>query len=390
MINIALFGPPGAGKGTQSKLLLEKYNLTYISTGDMLRSEIANNTSLGQKAKDIIEKGGLVSDDIIVQIIEEKINMNPDTNGFLFDGFPRTVVQAYIMEGLMMRMNSSLNCMISLEVPRDQLVARMLERANKQNRADDKSIEIINYRLKEYEDKTAPVAAFYAELEKYYPIDGTGELQEVFGRIDGIIQKSLENERFNFVLYGPPGAGKGTQSKKLAEKYGLVYISTGELIRDEIKKDTEMGRIAKPYIASGNVVPDEIAVKLIERKIAAHSNARGFIFKGFPLTIAQAYIFDGVLKRHNTSLSAVIEITSSTLLSIKRLTARSKTSAARIYDQDTDVIIHRLEVFEQRTAILKDYYQKKNLLQTICGDGEADEVFERLSQVIEKKFKNLR
>ena len=285
---------------------------------------------------------------------------------------------------------SSLNCMISLQVPRDELITRMLERASKQNRADDKNIEIINYRLQEYEDKTKPVADFYNELGKYYPIDGTGELAQVFNRIDQIIQKSLENERFNFVLYGPPGAGKGTQSKLLAEKYGLVYISTGELIRDEIKKDSEMGRIAKPYLAAGNVVPDEIAVKLIEQKIAAHSNARGFIFKGFPLTIAQAYIFDGILKRHNTSLSAVIEITSPTLLSIKRLTARSKSSSARLYDMDMEVIIHRLEVFEQRTSILKDYYSKRNILQTICGDGEAEEVFLRLSDVIERKFKNLR
>ena len=137
MINIALFGPPGCGKGTQSKKLLEKYKLTYISTGDMLREEIANDSALGRQAKEVIEKGGLVDDDIIVQIIENKIKMNPESNGYLFDGFPRTVVQAYILEGLMLRMNSSLTSMICLEVPRNVLVERLSDRASRENRSDE-------------------------------------------------------------------------------------------------------------------------------------------------------------------------------------------------------------------------------------------------------------
>ncbi|MCK7537083.1 MAG: nucleoside monophosphate kinase [Marinilabiliales bacterium] len=137
MFNIALFGPPGAGKGTQSKLLIDKFNLAYISTGDILREEIADGTDLGKSAKSVIEQGGLVSDEIIVQIIEKKIKTNTEVNGFLFDGFPRTVVQAYILEGLLAKLNTSLNCMISLEVPQDVLMNRMLERSKKENRIDD-------------------------------------------------------------------------------------------------------------------------------------------------------------------------------------------------------------------------------------------------------------
>ena len=121
MLNIALFGPPGAGKGTQSQWLVKKYNLTYISTGEILREEIAAGTKLGILAKDIIEKGGLVSDEIIVQIIESKIQKNPNANGFLFDGFPRTTVQCYILEGLLIKLNTSLTCMLSLEVPEDEV-----------------------------------------------------------------------------------------------------------------------------------------------------------------------------------------------------------------------------------------------------------------------------
>ncbi|MBN2756444.1 MAG: nucleoside monophosphate kinase, partial [Bacteroidales bacterium] len=126
MINIALFGPPGAGKGTQSKFLLEKYKLFYISTGDILRNELAEETKLGLQAKSIIEKGGLVSDEIIVQIIEKTIKNNPDVNGFLFDGFPRTFVQAYILEGLMIKLNTKLDALISVEVTEDESVKRLL------------------------------------------------------------------------------------------------------------------------------------------------------------------------------------------------------------------------------------------------------------------------
>lgn len=389
MINIALFGPPGAGKGTQSRMLLEKYKLTYISTGDMLREEIANDTDLGRQAKDIINKGGLVSDDIIVQIIENKIKMNPDSNGFLFDGFPRTVPQAYILEGLMLRMNTSLSCMIALDVPKDELISRMMERSKRENRADDK-MEVIQHRLEEYENKTIPVANFYKELEKFHSVNGLGDLDTVFDRIDGIVQKSLENMWLNFILYGPPGAGKGTQAKKLAEKFNLVYISTGSILREEIANQTEMGKIAQPFVDSGDVVPDEIAIKLIENKIAQHHGANGFIFKGFPLTIAQAYIFDGMLYRMGSKVSCVYDFITPTLQSIKRLSARANTDKARSYDHDIDVIIHRLDVFEQRTSLLREYYRKKNILQTINGVGNEDKVFNELSDRIEKAFKILR
>jgi len=178
MLNIALFGPPGAGKGTQSKLLLEKYNLTYISTGDILREEISKKTPLGIEAKGIIEKGGLVPDDLIVQIIEKKVTMNLNTAGILFDGFPRTVVQAYILEGLLSKMNTSLTCMLSLEVPKDELINRMLERAKVGGRADD-TMDVIKVRLEEYENKTKPVIEFYREKNKYFPIDGVGSVDTI-------------------------------------------------------------------------------------------------------------------------------------------------------------------------------------------------------------------
>jgi len=390
MINIALFGAPGSGKGTQSKMLLEKYKLTYISTGDMLRAEIAQKTKLGLMAKEGIEQGKLASDEIIVQIIEEKIQMSTDTNGFLFDGFPRTVVQSYILEGLLLKMGMTLHCMISLDVPREELTARMSARAAKENRSDDRSMEIINHRLNEYETKTVPVADFYRAQNKFFSVNGLGTVDEIFSRVDAIIEKQLENIWLNIILVGPPGAGKGTQAKKLAKEFNLVYVSTGELIRNEIEKNTEMGCLAQPFLERGDPVPDEIAIRLIENKIKGSHNANGFIFKGFPGTLVQAYILEGLVQKMGSRVSCVYEIKSPTLQSIKRLTARAKTDAARVYDMDMDIIIHRLEIFEQSTKPVLEFYEKRNMLQTFDGVGDEEEIFADISNVIIKAFKNIR
>jgi adenylate kinase len=390
MINIALFGAPGAGKGTQSKLLLEKYKLTYISTGDMLRKEIKEKTKLGLMAKEAIEQGKLVSDEIIVQIIEEKIKMSTDTNGFLFDGFPRTVVQAYILEGLLLKMGMSLTCMISLDVPREELITRMVARAEKENRADDRNLEVINHRLVEYEMKTVPVAEFYRAQNKFFNVNGLGTIEEIFSRVDSFIEKQLENVWLNIILFGAPGAGKGTQAKKLSKEFNLVYISTGELIREEIAKNTEMGIQAQPFLEKGDPVPDEIAIKLLEQKIKQSHGAKGFIFKGFPGTLVQAYILDGLLQKMGSRVSCVYEIKSPTLQSIKRLTARAKTESARVYDMDFDIIIHRLEVFDKFTKPVLEFYEKRNLLQTFDGVGDEDLIFSNISEALTKAFKNIR
>ncbi len=383
MLNIALFGPPGAGKGTQSKMLIEKYNLTYISTGDILREEIAEGTELGLKAKTVIEKGGLASDEIIVQIIEQKIKKNPYANGFLFDGFPRTIVQAYILEGMLFKMNTNLTCMLSLEVPKDELVKRLRERGKVSGRTDDTE-EVIQNRLREYDQKTIPVASFYKDKHIYYGIEGTGSVDDVFQRLDDAIKKSLEDRWVNIILFGYPGAGKGTQAKMLAEEYNLHYISTGKILRQEIKDNTDIGKMAKPYMEKGAIVPDEYAIKLIERKMEEHHKANGFIFKGFPRTMVQAYILDGMLHKVGSTVTSVFELQITATEAVKRLVDRSKTENRRPYDMQIDTIISRLEEYEQRTLKAKEFYNKKHLLHVIDGIGSEDVVQDRLKREIDK------
>ncbi len=387
MLNIALFGPPGAGKGTQSKKLLEKYNLTYISTGDMLRSEIAEGSDLGLRAKNIIAAGGLVDDELVVELIEKTIKSNENARGILFDGFPRTVVQAYILDGLLLKLNTSLDMMISLDVPEHDLLDRLLLRAETSNRPDD-TLDVIKVRLQEYENKTKPVANYYQDQDKYFNINGVGTLDDIFDNIVDHVEKHKSKEYTNIVLLGKPGVGKGTQGQLLAKKHNLVYISTGKLLRKEITNDTEIGKIVEPYMEKGEIVPDEIPIKLIANQIKENPDANGFIFKGFPRTVIQAYILDGLLQRVNMRVSNMIELKLNTLQAIKRLSLRGQDKErARSYDVSTELIINRLEQYNEKTEPVVAFYQKQNKYSKINADGSEEEVFNRLSDEVEKTLK---
>ncbi|MBR3724154.1 MAG: adenylate kinase [Bacteroidales bacterium] len=186
MKNIVIFGAPGAGKGTQSDYIVEKFGLTHISTGDLLRKEIADRTPLGLRIKDIMDAGQLVSDDIVVEMIDNAIAR--DTKGILFDGFPRNVAQAEILDQLLAKHGRSLTCMIRLDVPREELIRRMLERAKISGRSDDNE-ETIKNRLVEYENKTLPVSAYYNKQGKEIKINGLGDI----ARISQDIAKAIES-----------------------------------------------------------------------------------------------------------------------------------------------------------------------------------------------------
>ncbi|MBK6963573.1 MAG: adenylate kinase [Bacteroidales bacterium] len=389
MLNIALFGPPGAGKGTQSEFLTSKYNLYYISTGDLLRKEMAEKTRLGLEAQSIIASGGLVPDEIIVQIIEKTITENPGSNGFLFDGFPRTYIQAYILEGLMIKLHTSLNCLISLNVPEEESVKRLMNRGLTSGRSDDNE-QVIRNRLKEYNDKTLPVLQFYKDRGIYVEVDGTSGIEEVHEQITQIIRQELSKSLFNIVLFGYPGSGRGSQGKALARHFGLEYVATGPMLDQEIKLNTETGKKINELYENGQLVPDEIVVQLIEKKLADSKDIKGFIFKGFPRTLVQSYILDGLLKKHGSSISQIIEIEVPTLELISRLDARSKTEGCMPYDNSTARIVKRLQEHETKTVPVIDKYKQLHGVTKVDGLGTFEEVFERISQEIETGFKRLR
>ena len=190
MINIVLFGPPGSGKGTQAKKLIEKYNLIHLSTGDILRNEIAHGTVLGKKAKAYIDAGELVPDDDIKAMVLKKFDEHKDSNGFIFDGFPRTCDQARFLRHELTDRDLRINIMITLNVPRDEVVKRILKRAEIEGRPDDTK-SIIDKRIEIYQNQAVAIAGFYEKMQKYEPIDGIGTIDEIFKRICDAVDATI-------------------------------------------------------------------------------------------------------------------------------------------------------------------------------------------------------
>lgn len=388
MLNIALFGPPGAGKGTQSALLIKKYNLSYIATGDILREEMAKGSPLGLEADKIISKGGLASDEIIIQIIEEYLKNNQTSAGFLFDGFPRTYIQAYILDGLLSKIHTSLTCLLSLEVSKEESMKRLLERGKTSGRNDDNE-EVIANRLIEYDKKTLPVLGFYKEAGVHAAIDGIGTVDEVFNRIIDQMDLALSKSQMNIVLFGYPGAGRATQARKLAEEFGLVYLATGEMLTAELEKKSELSKVIEPHIKEGTLVPDELIVRLIEKKIKENPNSQGFIFKGFPRTMVQAYILDGLLRKQGTRISCVINIDVPILELVRRLDERGKTKNKMPYDVSTQTIVKRLEMHEKKTLPILKYYEKSVKIYHVDGEGSTGDVYKRVLKPAKETYRTV-
>jgi adenylate kinase len=183
MINLVLFGPPGSGKGTQSLKLQEKYQLMHISTGDLFRKHMRENTDLGKEAKSYIEKGDLVPDAVTIGMMNDKIEHSPKAKGFIFDGFPRTAAQAEALDKFLNEKGTPVSKMIALNVDDDELVKRLLNRGKDSGRADDQDESIIRNRIEVYNEKTLPVASFYEKQGKYVAVQGVGTIDEIFARL---------------------------------------------------------------------------------------------------------------------------------------------------------------------------------------------------------------
>lgn len=183
MFNFILFGPPGSGKGTQSEKLVFKYNLKHLSTGDLLRSEIQKQTLLGLEAKKIMDKGELVPDEVVIGMISEALKANSNSNGFLFDGFPRTEAQAMALDKLLLQHQTSINVVLALKVSEEQLVKRLLHRGITSGRTDDLNEEVVRARIIEYHKKTSVVAEYYDRFGKVVYVKGEGSVEEIFNNL---------------------------------------------------------------------------------------------------------------------------------------------------------------------------------------------------------------
>ena len=191
MFNLILFGPPGSGKGTQSEKIIEKFHLVHLSTGDLLRSQIAQQTALGLEAKKLMDKGHLVPDEVVVGMISTALEENPQAKGFLFDGFPRTAAQAEALDSLLEIKKTPVKVMLALDVSEDELVKRILKRGQSSGRSDDTDEAIIAARVAEYKNKTEAVADYYRKSNKVVMVPGEGSMDEIFERLSAEIEKRM-------------------------------------------------------------------------------------------------------------------------------------------------------------------------------------------------------
>ncbi len=191
MTNFLIFGPPGSGKGTQSVKLASEFDLIHLSTGDMLREEVAAQTVLGKKVEGIMQRGELVPDEVVIQMIAERVDSNTDANGFIFDGFPRTVDQAGALDKTLSEKNTSICKMLMLEVEHEELVKRLLLRAEVSDRPDDRDVSIIENRIKVYREKTEPVIEYYRKDDKYLTVNGMGDIEIIFNRLKETIEACI-------------------------------------------------------------------------------------------------------------------------------------------------------------------------------------------------------
>lgn len=192
MFNLILFGPPGSGKGTQSEKIVERFGLIHLSTGNLLRQEISEKTPLGMEAKNFMDKGQLVPDEVVIGMIDSCLEKHPGAKGFLFDGFPRTIAQAEALDKLLALKKTGITKVVALEVSEDELVRRLLERGKTSGRSDDTDESVIRKRFAVYKGETEPVAEYYAEQDKLERIPGEGSVEDIFQQLSSIVEKKTE------------------------------------------------------------------------------------------------------------------------------------------------------------------------------------------------------
>ncbi len=306
MLNLILFGPPGSGKGTQSQYLVSKYNLIHLSTGDILRSEIQNNTPLGNEAQQIMNSGGLVGDDIVIKMIENKIDENTNANGFIFDGFPRTITQAEALDDVLQKKRTYISGMIALEVPNDILIERILLRGKDSGRPDDQNYEIIRNRIYEYNSKTLPLKNYYAAQHKFHAVKGVGSINSITNNLINTVQfiqneqelTQLENEieNLNLTVKDFEPLNSNSNHKKQNKP---TAVKTKKALKKTAQKLIKKAVVKK--IASKKAVKKEVAKKVVKKiapkKVLKKAVAKKVVKKIAPKKVLKKAVAKRVVKK---------------------------------------------------------------------------------------------
>ncbi|MCB0153534.1 MAG: adenylate kinase [Anaerolineae bacterium] len=462
-MTIALIGPSGAGKGTQAVRLMNRFNMLHISTGDLFRESLEKRSALGILARRYMNQGELVPDEVVEAMMEEWLWKVMPGKRILFDGFPRTRYQAEALDDLFRVTDRHLEAAIYLKVPDEEIIRRLpgrvicrtcqtpyhlkfkppavrgtcdLCRGRLYQREDDKP-DIIRERLKASHRVIDPLVNYYQETGKLIVIDGQGKIEQVYQAlvtaIEDIEQRraqpptvkemkeiralkdlpvaldSHETHRptLDMVLVGGPGSGKGTQAQQLRNLLDVPHIATGDLFRDNIKNETDLGKLAKTYMNRGELVPDDVTEAMVKERLAEPDAQHGFIMDGFPRTLPQAEALTQILTGLGRRLCCVLHIKVSDDTIVTRLSGRQICRTCQtpyhltfnppakagvcdhcqgeLYQRDDDnpeTIRARLKTYHAQTEPLISYYEEAGLLVEIDGQGEVTEITDRVKLAI--------
>ncbi len=464
-MNIALIGPSGAGKGTHADRLTREYDMLHISTGDLFRTHFEQRTALGLLARKYMSQGELVPDEIVDAMVDECLLKAHPSKGILFDGYPRTRYQARFLDDILSKRNRTLDAVIYLKISDQEALRRLpgrlmchkcptpfhrefqpFEQCHHDNchgehlyQREDDTPEIARHRLRVFHRQTAHLIEYYKMTGQLFIVDGDGSIETVYAALDQAFQairarelrqaspleamelqalrqpppiltrQSTEYKSLDLVLLGAPGSGKGTQAARLSTRFKVPHIATGDLFRENLRKQTELGTLAKSYMERGELVPDEITESMLRKRLQADDVKNGFILDGFPRTLSQAEALSEIMFEMQRGLAGVLYIKVSDKEIVNRLSGRlicrkCQTPFHKIYnpfitcptgecqgeflyqreDDNPETVRARLRAFHLQTRPLVRYYEEQNLLYTVDGEGELEDVSERVEKTVKK------
>ncbi|XP_078678274.1 uncharacterized protein LOC144914352 isoform X3 [Branchiostoma floridae x Branchiostoma belcheri] len=369
---IFIVGGPGCGKGTQCDKIVEKYGYTHLSTGDLLRDEVNSGSERGQKLTNIMVQGKLVPMETVLELVKDAMVAQADkSNGFLIDGYPREVRQGTEFESKIRECDK----VLYFECAAQTMTERLLGRAKTSGRADDNE-ETIKKRLDTFYSATEPVVQFYQEKGKLCRINAERSVDAIFADVVSALgappvssATKLKGKKIIFVV-GGPGCGKGTQCDKIVQKYGYTHLSTGDLLRDEVKSGSARGKKLTEIMEQGKLVPMETVLELLkDAMIARADKSKGFLVDGYPREIRQGTEFESNIR----SCDIVLYFECSAQTMTERLLGRAKTSGRA--DDNEATIKKRLDTFYSVTEPLVAHYEKQGKLRRINAQREVTAIF---------------